>query len=91
MVLNDDLMPGDPAESPPGFLYDNEFSDEPARAMGLALRSIRIGTTEIQREGDSVIIATPLFSDGDTRPPCSSPTASSRRRRRSSSRCARAS
>ncbi len=65
MVLNDDLMPGDPTESPPGFLYDNEFSDEPARAMGVALRSARIGTTEIQREGDSVVIATPLFSAGD--------------------------
>jgi signal transduction histidine kinase len=64
MILNDDLMPGDPTEQPPGFLYDNEFSIEPAGALNLALTSNRLGTTEVQREGDSVIVATPLFGEG---------------------------
>ena len=65
MVLDDDTLPGEPTDDgPPGFLYDNEFSAEPARAMLLALRSLRLGRTVIQREGDSVIVATPLFSSG---------------------------
>jgi signal transduction histidine kinase len=64
MVLDDDTVPGDPIEHPPGFLYDNEFSDEPARAMLLALRSMRLGTTEMKSEGDTAIVAVPLFTDG---------------------------
>jgi signal transduction histidine kinase len=66
MVLNDDLVPGDPTKSPPGFLYDNEFSDPPPRALLIGLKVNRVGTTEIDRDGDNVIVATPLFSTGDS-------------------------
>ena len=76
--LNDDLMPGDRAESPPGFLYDNEFSDEPrARDAASRCASARLGTTEIQREGDERDRrACRCSATATARPRCSSPTAS---------------
>jgi signal transduction histidine kinase len=64
MVL-DVLMPGDPTEEPPGFLYDSEFTAEPARVMLLGLRVARLGTTEVRREGDSLTVATPLYGEGE--------------------------
>jgi signal transduction histidine kinase len=64
MVL-DVLMPGDPTDRPPGFLYDSEFTSEPARVMELGLRVARLGTPEARREGDGVTVATPLYGDGE--------------------------
>jgi signal transduction histidine kinase len=65
MVLDDTLVPGDVTEDPPGFLYDNELSAEPARAFEVGLRVARLGTIEVQREGDSVVVAAPRYSQGD--------------------------
>jgi signal transduction histidine kinase len=65
MVLNDDLSSTDPNEQ---FLYDNEFSEPPRRALLAGLRVLRLGATEIQREGDDVVVAMPIFSANGTDP-----------------------
>jgi signal transduction histidine kinase len=64
VLIFDDVRPDDPAGSAPGFLYDSEFSAKPAAALLLAYRSMRTGTPEIRREGDSVVVASPLYTDG---------------------------
>jgi signal transduction histidine kinase len=64
MVLDDNLMPGDAIESPPGFLYDNEFTAFSSAALRVALRAWDQEITEIT--GDSVIVAAPVFTQGKT-------------------------
>jgi signal transduction histidine kinase len=61
MVLDDDLQMSDTNEQ---FLYDNEFGETPRRALLLGLRALRLGTPQIQREGDDVVVAVPLYSAG---------------------------
>jgi len=59
MVIDDTPGSTDP------FLYDNEqFSDPPRRALLLGLRVLRLGTTEVEREGDDVVVAMPIFTTG---------------------------
>jgi signal transduction histidine kinase len=64
MVLDDNLMPGDAIESPPGFLYDNEFTQVSSAALRVALRAWEQEITEVT--GDSVIVAAPIFTQGKT-------------------------
>jgi signal transduction histidine kinase len=61
MVLDDTFLPGDPIESPPGFLYDNEFSPTSFAALRVALSVHDQPVTEIT--GDAVRVAIPLFTD----------------------------
>ena len=61
MVLDNDLQGSDTDQQ---FLYDNEFGDPPPRALLLGLRALRLGATQVQREGDDVVVAAPLFSAG---------------------------
>jgi signal transduction histidine kinase len=65
MVLDDNLMPGDAIQSPPGFLYDNEvFTPFSNSALHVALRAWQQETTEVT--GDAVIVAVPIFTQGKT-------------------------
>jgi signal transduction histidine kinase len=64
MVLDNNLMPGDAIESPPGFLYDNEFTQVSSAALRVALRAWDQEVTEVT--GDSVIVAVPMFTNGRT-------------------------
>jgi signal transduction histidine kinase len=65
MVLDDQLMPSDPLESPPGFLYDNEpFSQTSSAALQVALLANDQELTEVT--DDSVIVAAPIFTNGET-------------------------
>jgi signal transduction histidine kinase len=63
MIGNPALVPGDSTSRPPGFIYDNEFSAEPPRAVGLALQAMRMGRTVTQVNGDSVVVAAPLVGE----------------------------
>jgi signal transduction histidine kinase len=65
LVLDDTLAATDPKQQ---FLYDNEFSAPPRGALLIGLRVLRLGATEARREGDSVIVAMPLFSTGSDLP-----------------------
>jgi signal transduction histidine kinase len=59
------LGPADLTNPPQQFMYDSEaYSDTPRRALLLGLRVLRQGTTEVQREGDDVVVAMPLYSSG---------------------------
>ena len=58
MVIDDTPSSTDP------FLYDNEFSVPPRRSLLLGLRVLRLGTTEVEREGDDVVVAMPIFTTG---------------------------
>ena len=60
MVLDDNTIPGDPAESPPGFLYDSEFTPLPRRALPVAYAGMDGPVTEL--DGDIVLVATPLYT-----------------------------
>jgi signal transduction histidine kinase len=65
MVLDDNLMPGDAIESPPGFLYDSEvFTPFSNAALLVALRAQAQEITEVT--GNSVIVAAPIFTEGKT-------------------------
>ena len=60
MVLDDTLMPGDPLDSPPGFLYDSEFTSQPPRAMRFAIAGMSGPATEL--DGDTVYVTRPLYT-----------------------------
>jgi len=57
------VMDDTPSSSDP-FLYDTELSMPPRRALLLGLRVLRLGSTEVQREGDDVVVAVPIFTSG---------------------------
>ena len=61
LVLDDDLQGSLEDER---FLYDSEFAEPPRRALLNGLRVLRLGGTQVQRDGDSVVVAMPLFSAG---------------------------
>jgi signal transduction histidine kinase len=62
LVLDDDGQGSVEGEQ---FLYDSElFADFPRRALRNGLRVLRLGGTQIEREGDSVVVAMPIFSAG---------------------------
>jgi signal transduction histidine kinase len=62
LILDDSLLPSDPLESPPGFVYDSEFSTVNPRTLRAAIAGQRARLTEI--EGDTVRVAVPLTVDG---------------------------
>jgi signal transduction histidine kinase len=59
MVLDDQ-----PSPTGEQFLYDSELSEPPPRAYLLGLRVLRTGATQVQREGDDVVVAMPIFTSG---------------------------
>jgi signal transduction histidine kinase len=61
LVLDDDVQGSLENEQ---FLYDSEFAEPPRRALLSGLRVLRLGGTHVQRDGDSVVVAMPLFSAG---------------------------
>jgi signal transduction histidine kinase len=62
MVLDDDLTSTAPGDQ---FLYDTElFSEPPRRALLLGVRVLRTGATQVEREGDDVVVAMPIFTAG---------------------------
>jgi signal transduction histidine kinase len=62
LVLDDD---GQGAVEQEQFLYDSElFGEVPARALRNGLRVLRLGGNEVQREGDSVVVAVPIYAAG---------------------------
>ena len=67
LVIDDTTVPGDTTQTPPGFLYDNEFfSPEPGNAMLSAQAAMTDQRTVIALDGDSVLIAIPLYRKGMT-------------------------
>ncbi len=65
LVMDKSGMPSNATELPPGFVYDIEFGEPPARAVRAALEAMRINRTVTDREGDDVIVAHPLQVDGE--------------------------
>ena len=61
LVLDDNMMPGSALESPPGFLYDSEFTSVPPRAMQFALAGMNRPVTEL--DGDTVYVARTLYTE----------------------------
>jgi signal transduction histidine kinase len=62
LVLDDDLQGSVEGEQ---FLYDSElFAEFPRRALLSGLRVLRLGGTQVEREGDTVVVAMPIFSTG---------------------------
>jgi signal transduction histidine kinase len=62
LVQDHTMLPSNPNESPPGFIYDSEFSDPPRRALHMAIRGAYGPVTEI--DGDTVLVARPLDANG---------------------------
>jgi signal transduction histidine kinase len=64
LVIDDSTVPGNPGESPPGYLYDNEFfSPEPDGAMLAAQTAMTEERTVVSVDGNSVLIAVPVYTD----------------------------
>jgi signal transduction histidine kinase len=62
LVLDDAQSSIDPDVQ---YLYDNEFSEPPGRALLIGLRVLRLGVSDVQHEGDHVFVALPIFTTGD--------------------------
>jgi signal transduction histidine kinase len=62
LILDESMLPGDPTDSPPGFVYDSEFSDVPRRTWRAAIAGWYEPVTEV--DGDTVRVARPLTVDG---------------------------
>ncbi|MET0815990.1 MAG: HAMP domain-containing sensor histidine kinase [Solirubrobacteraceae bacterium] len=62
LVQDETTLPSDPNGSPPGFVYDSEFSTPPRRALHMAIVGAYGPVTEI--DGDTVLVAQPLQADG---------------------------
>jgi signal transduction histidine kinase len=65
LVMDQDTLPSSSTELPPGYVYDNEFSEPPRRALHAALRTMRLERTVTDINGDDVIVAMPLMVNGD--------------------------
>jgi signal transduction histidine kinase len=63
MVLDSNLMPGNPLESPPGFLYDTEATPPTQSARRVAVQAMLDGPVT-HLTGDTVIVAVPLYTEG---------------------------
>ena len=65
MVMDRSTLSGDGVEAPPGWLYDSEsFISEPPRAQLMALRAMRLQESLTEFDGDSVLVAAPLYGTG---------------------------
>jgi signal transduction histidine kinase len=64
LVQDDSTVPSDPEENAPGFVYDSEITGAPPRALEVATRAGLRGPVT-QMDGDTVLVARPLFVDGD--------------------------
>ena len=65
MVMDRSTLSGDGVEAPPGWLYDSEsFISEPPRAQLMALRAMRLQEPLTEFDGDSVLVAAPLYGTG---------------------------
>ena len=65
LVMDKDSMPADTTKLPPGFVYDIELGDPSPRAVSAALRTMREELPVTDISGDDVIVAMPLFVNGD--------------------------
>jgi signal transduction histidine kinase len=62
MVMDLTTLSGDGVEAPAGWLYDSEsFISEPPRAQLMALRAMRLEESLTEFDGDSVLVAAPLY------------------------------
>ena len=68
MVMDVSTLSGDGPEAQAGWLYDSEsFISEPPRAQLMALRAMRLEEPLTDFDGDSVLVAAPLY-DADGNP-----------------------
>ena len=62
LILDETMVPSDPLDSPPGFLYDSEFALVPRRTLQAAIAGFYEPFTTI--DGDTVRVARPLTVNG---------------------------
>jgi signal transduction histidine kinase len=65
LVMDKDMVPASATDLPPGYVYDNEFSEPSPRVLLAAVRTMRLNRMVTDISGDDVIIAMPLVVDGD--------------------------